>query len=97
MTKPRAIEWLEHETGEEIERGHAQLSEGKHLSLRVPADLGAQLEAYAAERGESVSQVVRRLITDGLARTTNPDRGALDNAIAMLESLRDDANRRQAG
>ena len=96
MTKPRAIEWLEQETGQELDRHRAPLSEGKHLSLRVPADLGAQLDAYAAERGESVSQVARRLIVDGLARLRNPDRDALDSAIAVLESVRD-ADRRRAG
>lgn len=96
MTKPRAIEWLEQETGEKLDRGRAPLSEGKHLSMRVPADLGAELEAYAIERGESVSQVARRLIAEGLARIKDPDRGALDNAIAVLESMKD-LDRRRAG
>lgn len=94
MSKPRGIEWLEDQTGEELPRDRAPLSEGKHLSLRVPSDLGTALETYAAERGESVSQVARRLISDGLARSANPDREAIDSAIALLESVRDADDRR---
>lgn len=38
-----------------------------------------------------MSQLVRHLITDRFTRTTNPDRGALYDAIAVLESVRNDA------
>lgn len=94
MSKPRGIKWLEEQTGEELLQHRAPLSEGKHLSLRVPSELANALEAYAAEHGESVSQVARRLISDGLARLEHPDREAIDNAIALLESVRDADDRR---
>lgn len=38
------------------------------LRVRVPADLKAKLNAVATERGEDVSDVVRRFCADGLNR-----------------------------
>ena len=89
MSKPRGVEWLEEQTGEVLDRsGSVPVQEGRHLSVRLPAELVAELEQLAAERGETVSQVVRRFIADGLGRTVTPDREALDIAIAALEGLR---------
>jgi hypothetical protein len=48
----------------------------------------SRADAIAAERDESVSQTARRLLADGVARTLNPDREAIDTAIAALERLR---------
>jgi hypothetical protein len=58
--------------------------------LQRAAPLYAQLEQRASQRGETVSQVARTLIIDGLARQQNPDRDALDAAIAALQKLRRD-------
>jgi type IV secretory pathway protease TraF len=93
-----AIAWFKEEvpdfpvTEEEVAEFKAKIAaaeaESRHLSARVPHPLYAQLEQLANERGETVSQVARTLIIDGLARQQNPDRDALDAAIATLQQLR---------
>jgi hypothetical protein len=93
MTKPRGIEWLEDQTGESLDR-QAPVSEGRHLSLRIPTDLADRLEAYAAARHESVSSAARRLLLDGLVRGVDADRDAIDAAISVLESVRGGLDRR---
>jgi metal-responsive CopG/Arc/MetJ family transcriptional regulator len=88
MKKPRGIEWLEEQTGETLDPPVGPVPEGKHLSVRLSGDLVKELEEYAASRGESVSQVARRLIRDGLSRINDPDREAIDHAIAVLEAVK---------
>ncbi len=88
MTKSRGIEWLESETGQSLERVPLSGDDGRHLSLRIPVVLFDQLERLAAQRDETVSQVARRLLGEGVARITNPDRAALDTAIEILERAR---------
>lgn len=88
MNKPRGVKWLEDETGQVLDGAPPVSEEGRHLSVRLPGHLVAELEQLAAERGETVSQATRRLITEGLARASIPDRDALDLAIAALERLR---------
>ncbi|MGI9644917.1 MAG: type II toxin-antitoxin system Phd/YefM family antitoxin [Ilumatobacteraceae bacterium] len=56
----------------------------RHISVRVSDELFAGLEALAAANAETVSQVARRLLTDGLA----PRAGDIDDAIAILQRLR---------
>lgn len=97
MKKPRGIEWLEEQTGETLDPPGSAVPEGKHLSVRLSGDLVTQLESHASKRGESISQVARRLIRDGLARAEHPDRDAIDEAIAVLEAVRDEASGRRAG
>ena len=94
MTKSRVIEWLEQETGETLGPPGSPPPDGKHLSVRVSGELVRELEEYAAARGQSISQVARRLIRDGLDRTKDPDRDAIDQAIAVLEAVKD---QRRAG
>jgi predicted DNA-binding protein len=92
-------------TEEEYEEQKARIAaaeaESRHLSARVPHPLYAQLERLASERGETVSQVARTLIIDGLERQLNPDVDALDAAIAALQKLRRErppmAKRKPAG
>lgn len=91
MTKPRGIRWLEEQTGE-ILPPTTEVHEGRHLSVRLSGEILARLGQLAAERGETVSQVTRRLIAEGLNRRAVPDREALDVAIAALERLRTDLN-----
>ncbi len=55
MNTPRGIEWLEHETGQKLERQALSGAEGRHLSLRVPAELLGRLEGLAAQRNERIS------------------------------------------
>jgi len=88
MSKPRGVEWLERETGEKLERQALSGDEGRHLSLRVPGELFGRLEQLAAQRNETISQTARRLLADGLGRIDDPDREAIDTAIAALEQLR---------
>lgn len=88
MSKPRGVEWLEGATRQKLERVAVSGDGGRHLSLRISNDLFEQLDAIAAERDESVSQTARRLLAEGVARTVNPDREAIDTAIAALERLR---------
>ncbi len=88
VSKPRGVQWLEGATGQKLERVGVSGDGGRHLSLRISNELFEQLDAIAAERDESVSQTARRLLSDGVARTVNPDREALDTAIAALERLR---------
>jgi predicted DNA-binding protein len=87
MTKPRGVEWLEEQTGQRLDR-EAPGAEGRHLSLRIPTRLYDELERLATERSETVSQTARRLLTDGIAHVNDPDREAIDTAIAALEKLR---------
>ncbi|MGH9243933.1 MAG: hypothetical protein ACRD29_06390 [Acidimicrobiales bacterium] len=88
MTKPRGVKWLEDQTGETLDKSSPSTEAGRHLSVCLPGPLVSQLEALASQRGEALSQVTRRLVADGLARASNPDREALDTAIAALEQLR---------
>ncbi len=88
MSKPRGVRWLEQETCQHLDREAVSGDEGRHLSLRIPNWLSAQLDALAAERNESVSQTARRLLNDAIARVNDPAREAIDTAIAALEKLR---------
>ena len=69
MSKPRAIEWLESETGEEIpyspERAPAR---HRHLSVRVSEEVATELERMANDGDTSVSQLVRDLVTQAIER-----------------------------
>lgn len=70
-TKPRAIEWLEAETGQVVpytpERPRPR---ERHLSVRVSAATLAGLEEIAAERNVTVSQLVRDLVNDLVEQRT---------------------------
>lgn len=67
MTKPKAIEWLEQETGQTIEYlPEIPRTQERHLSVRLSADLAERLGALAADRGMSISLLVRELLTDAV-------------------------------
>jgi hypothetical protein len=96
MVKPKAIQWLEEQTGQTIER-EAPTSRERHLSVRVTADMLAVLEEMAAERSVTVSQVVRELVAAAVA-----DREAMSalDAGGLVERLAADVaevRRRLAG
>lgn len=70
MAKPRAIQWLEEQTGQTIDYLPEEASAGhdRHLSVRLTGELAAGLDAIASERGLTVSQLVRELLTDAVGQ-----------------------------
>ena len=69
MAKPKAIQWLEEQTGETIAyTPEVIVSQDRHLSVRLAGDLAAGLDAMAAERGLTLSHLVRELLTDAVAQ-----------------------------
>lgn len=72
MPKPKAIEWLERETGESIDyTPEPATGQDRHLSVRVTDELGAGLDAMAIERGLTVSQLVRELINEAVTHRSS--------------------------
>jgi hypothetical protein len=68
MAKPKAIQWLEDQTGETISyEPETSTSRERHLSVRVTSEMLAVLEQMASERAVTVSQVVRELIGAAVA------------------------------
>ena len=98
MAKPKAIQWLENETGQTIDFVAEPSPAGeRHLSVRLPDDLAAGLTELAVERGLSVSQVVRQLLGEAVAQRQAV--GSLD-AHTLAERLAADVaevRRRLAG
>ena len=69
MAKPKAIQWLEEQTGETIAyTPEVIVSQDRHLSVRLAGDLAAGLDAMAAERGLTLSHLVRELLADAVAQ-----------------------------
>ena len=63
MAKPNGIQWLEAQTGQTIEyTSEPPVAHDRHLSVRLPGELAAGLDALAAERGMTTSQCVRELL-----------------------------------
>lgn len=100
MAKPKAIQWLEKETGQSITYvPDEQESEGRerHLSVRVDRKMAVALDAMAAERGVTVSQLVRELLAQAV--TERQSTAGLD-AQALIDRLAADVaeiRRRLAG
>ena len=98
MAKPKGIEWLEAQTGQTIEADRAPAqTQDRHLSVRLTSDLAAGLDAMAAERGLSVSHLVRDLLNEAVAQRGSV--AALDGR-ALAERLAadvDEVRRRLAG
>jgi hypothetical protein len=67
MAKPRAITWLEEQTGQTIDYTPEPTRPDRHLSVRLTGDLSAALDAMAAERSLTVSQLVRELLTEAVS------------------------------
>ena len=69
MAKPKAIEWLEEQTGQTIEyTAESNAGQDRHLSVRLTGELAAGLDAMAAERGLTVSHLVRELLAEAVAQ-----------------------------
>lgn len=72
MAKPRAISWLEEQTGETIAyTPEAVVGRDRHLSVRLTGELAADLDALAAEHGLTLSHLVRQLLAEAVARRAN--------------------------
>lgn len=86
MTKPKAIQWLEEQTGEAIDHTpEPPGSQDRHLSVRLTTELSVGLDQIARERGLSVSQLVRELLTaavDQRRETADLDSRALAARLA---------------
>jgi predicted transcriptional regulator len=63
MPKPKAIQWLEDQTGQDIDyTPEVPSGEDRHLSVRLSSELSTGLEVIAAEGRMTVSQLVRELL-----------------------------------
>lgn len=87
MTKPRAIDWLEQQTDQKLDRPGPSPAKARHVSIRVSDELFEQLERLAHARDETVSQCARQLLLDGLADRDTPTT-AIDDAITALQRAR---------
>lgn len=95
MNKPRTIQWLEQQTGQiltkpdgsPLDASDALQDDTRHLTVRLPIALHARLDELATERNLTVSQLVRQLLTEGVTRK-EPDREAIETAIAALDEMR---------
>lgn len=98
MAKPKAIGWLEEQTGQTVPYvPEDRVSRERHLSVRVTTEMLDVLEQVAAERDISVSQVVREMIAIAVAERASVS--ALD-ARALVDRLAADVaevRRRLAG
>ena len=100
MAKPKAIQWLEDQTGQSIPydpEGTGPEARERHLSVRLDRTMASSLEVIAAERAVSVSQLVRDIIADAVA--ARQDTAGLD-ARALADRLAADVaevRRRLAG
>ncbi len=84
MTKPKAIQWLEAQTGQTIDY-EPDASRDRHLSVRLSQELAAGLDSMAAERGVKLSHLVRELLTEAVAHrasVTQFDSRALADRLA---------------
>ena len=69
MAKPKAIRWLEQQTGQSIDYPtESPPVQERHLSVRLSDELAAGLSTLAAERSLSMSQLVRELLSDAVAQ-----------------------------
>jgi predicted DNA-binding protein len=98
MSKPRAIQWLEEQTGQHIDyHPESPATQDRHLSIRLPSDLHASLERLAAVEGVKVSHLVREFLVAAVAQReelSNLDSRALVDRLSVeLDELR----RRLAG
>ena len=96
MQKPKAIQWLEQQTGQSIEYT-PEAGQDRHLSVRFTGELAAGLDAIAGERGLTVSQLVRELLNDAVGQrasvATLDSRALADRLAADVAEVR----RRLAG
>lgn len=98
MAKPTAIQWLEAQTGATIEyTPEAAAIRDRHLSVRLSGELAAGLDKMAAERGLTLSHLVRDLLSEAVAERASvahlDGRALVDRLAADVAEVR----RRLAG
>lgn len=96
-SKPASIRWLEDQTGQEIDYVPTPARRDRHLSVRLGPELAGALDAIAVERGVVLSQLVRDLLQDEVARSralASLDQRAL---VGRLEADVAELRRRLAG
>lgn len=87
MAKPKPIQWLEEQTGETIAyppEAPSPSGRERHLSVRVDGTMASALDAMAAERGVTVSQLIRDLAAQAVRErqvTADLDAQALVNRL----------------
>jgi predicted DNA-binding protein len=86
MTKPKLIDWLETETGQDLSPT-SPVGKTRHVSVRMPDDLYERLENAARQDGATVSEFARRLLEVGLTPPDAPA-AAIDEAIDALRRAR---------
>ena len=86
MAKAKAIQWLEEQTGQNIDfEPEVEPPRDRHLSVRMSAELAARSEAVAAARDLTLSQLVRQLLNDAVeqhAAVADLDGRALADRLA---------------
>lgn len=95
--KPAPIRWLEEQTGQQIDYVPTPARRDRHLSVRLGPELAGALDAIAAERRVVLSQLVRDLLQDEVARSralASLDQRAL---VGRLEADVAELRRRLAG
>ncbi len=98
MAKPKAIQWLEQQTGQHIDyAAQEQTGRERHLSVRVSAEMFAVLEDIAAERAMTVSQVVREAVAAMVADRRAMSDLATRDLVARLAADVAEVRRRLAG
>jgi predicted transcriptional regulator len=96
--KPRALTWLEEQTGQEIAyKPGNRIEHDRHLSVRLRGDLVERLQVIADARGVTLPQAVRDLLTevvDGREQLAKLDGADL---AARLSADVEEVRRRLAG
>lgn len=86
MSKPKAIQWLEAQTGSTIPYTSEPIeTRERHLSVRVDRSMSEALDEMAADRGLTVSELVRALVAEAVEsrrRTEAMDARALVDRLA---------------
>ena len=84
---PRLSLSLEDTTGERVEPVDPNAPKSRHVSIRIPEELHARLEALAKANGQNVSRCARRILEAGVTSGEGPT-AAIDDAIATLQRVR---------
>jgi len=69
MSKPKAIQWLEEQTGETFDyRPEVRVGQERHLSVRLTGELATVPDAMAAERSLTLSHLVREPLGEAVSQ-----------------------------
>lgn len=88
---------MEAQTGQEVPFDAEHAPRGRHLSVRVDADLGLGIEAAAAVRGLPVSEYVRAVLAAAVEADRSTRAVEADRLIRRMEDDLAEVRRRLAG